>query len=275
MSSKRQFPRATAFKPSEVASANWSWIILLRGQTTKTHEAFPVKHSTTRTRSWKIRLFPNPVGSTASKSSPDVSVEIALTCSVRKTRDIPSRSNSKRLPSRAELKFEFRSAIFWIQNKCFPQLRAYENGINNINLQLIDRHQSTPPSRTNQELRLPAYGVSQKNNVIGQAYFFLPLPLPSLLFLPSHLPSGLILLLSPIFLCHRIKDGGFIVAIRLTSFRPPKIRLHCRLARGRRLGLKFETAKQPPQIKEFSYWFSTNLNQPINKQVKIKAKGSF
>ena len=45
----------------------------------------------------------------------------------------------------------------------------------------------------------------------------------------SHLPSGLILLLSPIFLCHRIKDGGFIVAIRLTSFRPPKIRLHCRL----------------------------------------------
>ena len=58
------------------------------------------------------RLFPNSVGSTASKSSPDVSVEIALTCSVRKTRDIPSRSNSKRLPSRAELKFEFRSAIF-------------------------------------------------------------------------------------------------------------------------------------------------------------------
>ena len=44
--------------------------------------------------------------------------------------------------------------------------------------------------------------------------------------------SGLILLLSPIFLCHRIKDGGFIVAIRLTSFRPPKIRLHCRLHSG-------------------------------------------
>ena len=29
MSSKQQFPTATAFKPSEVASANWSWIILL------------------------------------------------------------------------------------------------------------------------------------------------------------------------------------------------------------------------------------------------------
>ena len=109
--------------------------------------------------------------------------------------------------------------------------RGRGRGERRQNLQLIDRHQSTPPSRTNQELRLPAYGVSQKNNVIGQAYFFLPLPLPPLLFLPSHLPSGLILLLSPIFLCHRIKDGGFIVAIRLTSFRPPKIRLHCRLRR--------------------------------------------
>ena len=45
-------------------------------------------------------------------------------------------------------------------------------------------------------------------------------------------------------------------------------------ARGR-FGLKFETAKQTPQIKEFGYWLSTNLNQAINKQVKIKAKGSF
>ena len=32
---------------------------------------------------------------------------------------------------------------------------------------------------------------------------------------------------SPIFFCHKIKDGGFIVAIRTwTNFRPPKIRLH-------------------------------------------------
>ena len=45
-------------------------------------------------------------------------------------------------------------------------------------------------------------------------------------------------------------------------------------ARGR-FGLKFETTKQTPQIKEFGYWLSTNLNQPINKQKKIKAKGSF
>ena len=56
-----------------------------------------------------------------------------------------------------------------------------------------------------------------------------PVPLPPLLFSPSHLPWGLLFLLSPIFLCHKIKDGGFIVAIRLTSFRLSKIRLHCRL----------------------------------------------
>ena len=48
-----------------------------------------------------------------SKSYPDASVyvEIALTFLSRNTRDIPSRSNSKRLVSTAELKFEFMSAI--------------------------------------------------------------------------------------------------------------------------------------------------------------------
>ena len=70
---------------------------------------------------------------------------------------------------------------------------------------------------------------ARANGFNPESAMFPPLPLPPLLFLPSHLPSGLILLLSPIFLCHRIKDGGFILAIRLTSFRPPKIRLHCRL----------------------------------------------
>ena len=75
-------------------------------------------------------------------------------------------------------------------------------------------------------------GEKEEKIFIFIFYFFLPLPLPPLLFLPSHLPSGLILLLSPIFLCHRIKDGGFIVAIRLTSFHPPKISLHCRLGKS-------------------------------------------
>ena len=47
----------------------------------------------------------------ASKFCPDASVEITLTFSLRNTRDIPSRSNSKTLASTAELKFEFKSAI--------------------------------------------------------------------------------------------------------------------------------------------------------------------
>ena len=100
------------------------------------------------------------------------SVEITLTFSLRNTRDIPS--------------------------------------INNIDLPLIDRHQSTSLCSTNQELCLPAYGVSQKNNDIGQAYFFSPLPLPPFLLSPSHLPLGLLFLLSPIFHCHKINlDGSY------------------------------------------------------------------
>ena len=38
---------------------------------------------------------------------------------------------------------------------------------------------------------------------------FSPLPLPPFLLLPSHLPEGLLFLLSPIFHCHKIKDGGY------------------------------------------------------------------
>ena len=41
----------------------------------------------------------------------EASVEIALTLSLRYTRDIPSRSDFKRLASTAELKFEFTSFI--------------------------------------------------------------------------------------------------------------------------------------------------------------------
>ena len=46
-----------------------------------------------------------------SKTYPDSSVEIALTFLLSNTRDIPSRSNSNRLASTAELKFEFTSTI--------------------------------------------------------------------------------------------------------------------------------------------------------------------
>ena len=81
--------------------------------------------------------------------------------------------------------FRLYSAIWRSESRIssrYPEIKK-----NNTDLQLIDRHQSTSLCRTNQELRLPAYGVSQKNNDIGLAYFFPPLPLPPLLFSPSHL----------------------------------------------------------------------------------------
>ena len=34
-------------------------------------------------------------------------------------------------------------------------------------------------------------------------------PLPPFLFSPLHLPKGVLFLLSPISLCHKIKDGGY------------------------------------------------------------------
>ena len=83
--------------------------------------------------------------STASKSCPDASVEIALTFLLRNTRDIPSRSNSKRLASTAGVKIRIYVRHFWIQNNSFPQFRANENIIINIDLQLIGRNQSTSP----------------------------------------------------------------------------------------------------------------------------------
>ena len=58
-------------------------------------------------------------------------------------------------------------------------------------------------------------------------YFFspLPLPLPSFhQFRPRSYPKGFNILLSSIFHCHKIKDGGY-----KTRFRPPLIRLHRRL----------------------------------------------
>ena len=51
---------------------------------------------------------------------------------------------------------------------------------------------------------------------------------PPFLLSPSHLPLGLLFLLFPIFHCHKIKDGATTMRTR-TRFRPPKIRLRCRL----------------------------------------------
>ena len=105
------------------------------------------------------------------------------------------------------------------------------NGINNIDLQLIDRHQSTSLCRTNQELRLPAYGVSQKNNDIGQAYFFLPSPFS--FFCPRTYRKGYYFYSPQSSTVIESKIAATTILRTRTRFRPPKIRLHCRLGQSR------------------------------------------
>ena len=75
------------------------------------------------TSTWNIRLFPKPVGSTASRSPRDTSVRIALVCSVRNLRDIPKwdkhfHSNSHSLgrifvSPQASSEFESKMALDW------------------------------------------------------------------------------------------------------------------------------------------------------------------
>ena len=107
------------------------------------------------------------------------------------------------------------------------------NGINIIDLQLIDRHQSTSLCRTNQELRLPAEGVSQKNNDIGQAYFFLPSPSPLSFFCPRTYRKGYYFYSPQSSTVIKSKMAATYEHEQL-RFRPPKIRLHCRLGHSRR-----------------------------------------
>ena len=51
--------------------------------------------------------------------------------------------------------------------------------------------------------------IPKRTMISGRRIFFSPLALPPFLLSPSHLPLGLLFLLSPIFHCHKIKDGGY------------------------------------------------------------------
>ena len=58
------------------------------------------------------------------------------------------------------------------------QLRANENGINNIDLQLIDRHQSISTKWHQSGAPFASVRSFPKNNDIGQAFVFSPPPTP-------------------------------------------------------------------------------------------------
>ena len=71
------------------------------------------------------------------------------------------------------------------------QLRANENGINNIDLQLIDRHQSISTKWHQSGAPFASVRSFPKDNDIGQAYFlFSPPPSPLSFYRPGTYPKG-------------------------------------------------------------------------------------
>ena len=86
----RQSENEPAEIPIEEASLIWSFTILFNRQITRTTWS-----SFTSAKSWKIKLFPNPVGRTASKSPPVNNCFTEDFCSCR----------SSRLNPRSERKF--------------------------------------------------------------------------------------------------------------------------------------------------------------------------
>ena len=105
------------------------------------------------------------------------------------------------------------------------------NRINNIDLQLIDRHQSTSLCRTNQELRLPAYPEFPKRTMISgrRIFFFLPSPSPLSFFRPRTYRKGYYFNSPQSSTVIKSKMAATTILRTRTRFRPPKIRLHCRL----------------------------------------------
>ena len=164
------------------------------------------------------------------------SVEIALTFSLRNTRDIPSHSNSKRLASTAELKFEFMSAI----SEFRAILSRKENGINNIDLHLTDRHQPTSPMPHQSGASFASVQSFPKEQCYrAGVFFFLSSPTPLSFFHPCTYPKGYYFYSPQSSTVIKSKMvAATIIRIR-KRFRPPKIRLHCRLWQAKPCSMTF------------------------------------
>ena len=151
------------------------------------------------------------------------SVEIALTFSLRNTRDIPSCSNSKRLPSTAELKFQFTSAI-----SEFGIILSLSCNIDNI-LTGINLLPYAAPIRSSvcQRTEFP-----KRTMISGRRIFFLPSPSPLSFFRPRTYRKGYYFYSPQSSTVIKSKMAATTIRAR-TMFRPPKIRLHCRLLDSR------------------------------------------
>ena len=102
--------------------------------------------------------------------------------------------------------FKISVRKFWIQNNSFPQLCANENGINNIDLQLIGRHQSTFRKPHQSGALFASVRSIPKEQWYRQAYFFFlpsPPPFPSFALAPT---LRVAISTLPNFLS---KDGGY------------------------------------------------------------------
>ena len=128
------------------------------------------------------------------------SVEIALNYSLCSTRDIPSRSNSKRL---TELTIQFYSELPGIN------LLSYAAPIRSSVCQCTEF-----PKRT---------------MISGRHIFFLSSPSPLSFFRPHTNRKGYYLHSPQSSTVIKSKMAATTILRTRTRFRPPKIRLHCRL----------------------------------------------
>ena len=137
--------------------------------------------------------------STASKSCPDASVEMALTFLLRNTRGIPSRSNSKRLASTIGVKIRIYVRHFWIQNNYFPAVPCKRKRNNQyrltVNWQASIYFSYAAPIRSSV---CHCKEFPKRTMISGRRIFFLPSPSPSTLsFFPPPITLGVTILPLP------------------------------------------------------------------------------
>ena len=198
------------------------------GHITITTEVLPIRISFTRTSTWNIRLFPEPFGSTASRSPRDTSVRIGLVCSVRNSRYIPKWDRHWRAFSRAESKFSSDSVIFLFKKLIlFPHSRAKKC----IDLQFIGRHQSI--SLRPHQSQTPFVGERRfsKKQWLPASVFFLPLPLLRYFSFQPHSHTLGRIFVSP-QASSEFESKMALAWSNALARNLAKIRLHCRLRFG-------------------------------------------
>ena len=106
------------------------------------------------------------------------------------------------------------------------------NGIKNIDLQSIDRHQSTSLTAPIRSSVCQRTEFPKRTMISGRRIFFLPSPSPLSFFRPSSYRKGYYFYSPQSSIVIKSKMAATTILRTRTRFRPPKIRLHCRLDKG-------------------------------------------